>query len=156
MAASGGVAAAMLMAASRLPAAPMRATMVAFLLFAGSYALLCALLLPLGTGTRLISMDTLRWALMLAPTMFLGIWIGRHSFANASPAGYRNHVLRLLIVIWALGVLRALIDLGGASWNSVRGRPRAACLPPRLKFRRLAPEFSWSINHLRWISGLVF
>jgi len=25
-----------------------------------------------------------------------------------------------------------------------------------LKFRRLATEFSWSINHLRWISGLVF
>lgn len=112
VAASGGVAAAMLMAASRMPPAPMRATMVSFLLFAGSYALLCAVLLPMGSGTRLISMDTLRWGLMLAPTMLLGIWIGRHSFANANPTGYRHHVLRLLIGISALGVLRALIDLG--------------------------------------------
>ncbi len=33
-----------------------------------------------------------------------------------------------------------------------------ACQPglSRLKFRRLAPEFSCSIKHLRWISGLGF
>jgi uncharacterized membrane protein YfcA len=111
VAASGGVAAAMLMAATRMPAAAMRATMVSFLLFAGSYALLCAVLLPMSAGTRLISMDTLRWGAMLAPTMLLGVWVGQHSFANANPAAYRKHVLRLLIVISGLGVLRALVDL---------------------------------------------
>lgn len=109
--ASGGVVAAMLMAAAHVPAAALRATMVSFLFFAGIYAVLCALLLPMGSGTQLISMATLRWGLMLAPTMLLGVWIGRHSFANANPAGYRHHVLRLLIVISGLGVLRALIDL---------------------------------------------
>lgn len=111
LAASGGVAAAMLMAASRLPAVALRATMVSFLLVAGAYALVCAALVPQGTANPLLSLDTLRWALLLAPSMLAGIWIGQHSFANANPAGYRQHVLSLLIVISALGVLRAAVDL---------------------------------------------
>lgn len=37
-------------------------------------------------------------------------------------------------------------------WRSLLPRRRAASL----KFRRLAPEFSCSIKHLRWISGLGF
>ncbi len=111
VAASGGVAAAMLMAASRLPAAALRATMVTFLLYAGAYALFCAALVPHGKAASLLSIDTLRWALLLAPTMLAGIWIGKHSFANADPTGYRHHVLTLLIVISALGVLRAAFDL---------------------------------------------
>ena len=44
--------------------------------------------------------------------MLLGIWIGHHAFANADPSGYRRHVLRLLMLISAPAVLRALIDLG--------------------------------------------
>lgn len=109
--ASGGVAAAMLMAAARVPAAALRATMVSFLLYAGAYALLCAGLVPNGRGSGLISVDTLRWALLLAPTMLAGIWIGKHSFASADHSGYRQHVLTLLIVISTLGALRAGFDL---------------------------------------------
>ncbi len=109
--ASGGVAAAMLMAAARVPAAALRATMISFLLCAGIYVLVCAGLIPVGHGISLLNADTLRWALLLAPTMLAGIWIGQHSFANADPAGYRRHVLTLLIVISALGVLRAGFDL---------------------------------------------
>ncbi len=111
VAASGGVAAAMLMAAAHVPASKLRATMVSFLLFAGAYALVCAALVPTAQGTGLIGSDTLRWVLLLAPTMLAGIWLGRHFFANANPAGYRQHVLTLLIVISALGVLRAVFDL---------------------------------------------
>ena len=111
VAASGGVAAAMLMAAARVPAGRLRATMVSFLLFAGAYALVCAALMPTAQGTSLLSIDTLRWAALLAPTMLAGIWLGKHSFANADPTGYRQHVLTLLIVISALGVLRAGFDL---------------------------------------------
>ena len=101
----------MLMAAARLPAAKLRATMVSLLLFAGGYALLCAALMPTAQGNGLISIDTLRWALLLAPTMLAGIWLGKHSFANADPTGYRQHVLTLLIVISALGASRAAFDL---------------------------------------------
>jgi uncharacterized membrane protein YfcA len=111
VAASGGVAAAMLMAAAHVPASRLRATMISFLLFAGAYALLCAALMPTAQGANLLSIDTLRWAALLAPTMLAGVWLGRHSFANANPAGYRQHVLTLLIVISTLGVLRAGFDL---------------------------------------------
>jgi len=112
VAASGGVAAAMLMAASRLAPGALRATMVSFLLFAGAYALLCAALVPRGTGTmQLLSVDTISWALLLAPTMLGGIWIGRHAFTSVDPARYRRHVLDLLLVISGLGVLRASFDL---------------------------------------------
>jgi uncharacterized membrane protein YfcA len=111
VAASGGVAAAMLMAAAHVPAARLRATMVSFLLFAGIYALICAALMPTARGTGLLGAETLRWALLLAPTMLAGIWLGKHAFTNANPAGYRQHVLTLLIVISSLGVLRAGIDL---------------------------------------------
>ena len=113
VAASGGVAAAMLMAASRLPPAVMRATMVSFLLYACVYALFCAAIVPQGAAaaTALISADTMRWALLLAPTMLAGIWIGRRSFSGADPAHYRGFVLKLLIVISSLGVLRAAVSL---------------------------------------------
>ncbi len=109
--ASGGVAAAMLMTAARVPAAALRATMVSFLLYAGIYVLICAGLVPNGRDNGLINGETFRWAMLLAPTMLAGIWIGKHSFANADPSGYRQHVLTLLIVISALGVARASFDL---------------------------------------------
>jgi uncharacterized membrane protein YfcA len=111
VAASGGVAAAMLMAAAHVPPAKLRATMVSFLLYAGVYVLVCAALMPTGKAGGLVSYETLRWAALLAPTMLAGIWLGKHSFANTDPAGYRQHVLTLLIVISALGVARAGFDL---------------------------------------------
>ena len=113
VAASGGVVAAMLMAASRSPAAAMRATMVSFVMFSSVYTVACAALVPLGTsrGTPLLSIDTLRWALLLAPSMLLGIWLGRRSFQQADPQRYRRFVLLLLIVISALGLLRSIVAL---------------------------------------------
>ena len=116
MTASGGVAAAMLLTAAGVPAAALRATMVSMLFFAGLYALLCAALMPHGQGTGLLTMDTLRWGLLLAPTMLAGIGIGRRAFAHIDVGGFRRHVLTLLIVIAALGTLRAasqLAALGG-------------------------------------------
>jgi uncharacterized protein len=111
VAASGGVAAAMLMATTRPAAGAMRATMVSFLLYAGAYALLCAAIVTQRStaGTPLLSLDTLRWALLLAPTMLAGIWLGRRSFSDADPSHYRGFVLKLLIVISALGVLRSVV-----------------------------------------------
>ena len=111
VAASGGVVAAMLMAATRAPAAAMRATMVSFLLFAGLYTLACAALVPLGSGSALLGIDTLRWALLLSPSMLLGIRLGRRSFQRAAPGRYRRFALLLLIVISTLGLLRAGLAL---------------------------------------------
>lgn len=113
LAASGGVAAAMLMATTRPAATAMRATMISFVFFSCAYTLLCAALVPLGTAraTPLLGADTLRWALLLAPSMFVGIWIGHRAFANADPRRYRRFVLLLLVSISALGALRSGFEM---------------------------------------------
>lgn len=113
VAASGGVAAAILLAGAGVPAAALRATMVSMLFFAGLYALLCAVIVPMGQGVGLLTLETLRWGLLLAPTMMAGIWIGQRSFANADPGRFRVHVLNLLILISALATLRAALQLWG-------------------------------------------
>ena len=105
--ASGGVAAAMLMTAARVPPSALRATMISFLLFTGAYALAWASLLPTAAGARLLGVHTLLWMAQLGPAMLVGIWLGRRSFHGVSAATYRRVVLWLLVAISALGVLRA-------------------------------------------------
>jgi uncharacterized protein len=116
LAASGGVAAAMLMAATRPAPAMLRATMITFLMYVSLYALLCAALLSQAdrAATTLLGTDTLRWVLVLAPTMLLGMRSGRRAFGNANPNRYRRFVLNLLIVVSALGLASALFSL----WRS--------------------------------------
>ena len=114
IAASGGVAAALLMTAARVPAAALRGTMITMLLYAGAYALLCAGIASQAGGAggkSLLGPETLRWALLLGPAMFVGIWIGRRSFSVVDPKRYRVFVLNLLMVISALGAARAALDL---------------------------------------------
>lgn len=107
MTASGGVAAAMLMTAAHVPPAALRGTMISFLLFAGAYALAWAAVLPTGRAGGLLGVHTLQWMAVLGPAMLAGIWLGRRSFQGATARVYRRAVLWLLVVISALGVLRA-------------------------------------------------
>lgn len=113
LAASGGVAAALLMAACHVPALAMRGTLIAYLTFASGYTLLWASVFSQGSeaSINVFSADTLRWILVLAPGMLLGMRLGRKAFARSNPAGFRLLVLNLLIVISALSVARALFDL---------------------------------------------
>jgi uncharacterized protein len=104
--ASGGVVAAMLMTAARVPPLALRGTMIAFLLFAGAYALAWAAVMPTRGGDGLLGWHTLQWIAVLAPAMVAGIWLGRRSFQRASAAVYRRAVLWLLVLISALGLLR--------------------------------------------------
>lgn len=109
LASSGGVWAAMLMAAAGLPAAILRATMTVYLLVVGAYALLWAAVFSAGEGgTRLLSTTTVLWIGLLLPSMALGVWWGRHRFAQAEPGHFRVQVLNLLIVIASLALLRGL------------------------------------------------
>jgi uncharacterized membrane protein YfcA len=109
LASSGGVWAAMLMSAAGLPAATLRATMTVFLLIGGVYALLWAAAFSAGEGsTRLLSATTVLWICLLLPSMWLGVWWGRHRFAKADPGHFRHQVLNLLIVIASLALLRGL------------------------------------------------
>lgn len=111
LAASGGVLAAMLMSAARVPPAALRATLIVWLLAAGAYTLLWAALLTAGNGATLLSLVTLKWILLLLPTMWLGVWWGKRSFAKSHHGNFRHQVLNLLIVISSLGVVRALWGL---------------------------------------------
>lgn len=120
LAASGGVAAALTMAACHLPALALRGTMIIFLVFGSAYTLLWAGIFSLvGTGVDVLSSATLSWVLVLAPGMLLGIQLGRKAFTRADPTGFRLWVLNLLILISALSVARALMD-----WYSMTGVPR--------------------------------
>ena len=112
-AASGGVAAALLMTAARLPPTSLRATMIVYLLFAGPYTLLCAALVSGGAdaGTELLNRQTFVDAAIFAPAIIAGIWIGKNAFSGTDPQRYRRFVLNLLIGMSALGVARAVFDL---------------------------------------------
>ena len=113
LAASGGVAAALLMAACHVPAQAMRGTLIIFLVFASGYTLLWATVFSqgAGSGVDVFSAETLRWILVLAPGMLLGMRLGRQAFARSNPDGFRRLVLNLLVAISALSVARALFDL---------------------------------------------
>ena len=116
VAAIGGIAVAVMLSSAQIAPAVMRATLIALFLFTDLYALACSALVSIGTeaSTPLLGIDTLRWALWLAPAMLAGIWVGQRSFAGVSPEQFRRHVLNLLMLIAAISVLRALVDLFGS------------------------------------------
>lgn len=107
LAAIGGIAVAVIMSTAQMAPAAMRATLIVMFLFTDLYALASAALLGAG-GASLLGAQTLQHALWWAPAMLAGIWVGHRGFKRVSPARFRELVLNLLIVIAALGVLRAL------------------------------------------------
>ena len=113
VAAIGGIAVAVLMSTTSLAPAAMRATMIALFLFTDLYALLWSAVMPAGGGGQaaLLGEDTVWRAAAWAPAMLLGIAVGRRFFTGINPARFRRRVLELLIVIAALGVARAGVDL---------------------------------------------
>jgi uncharacterized protein len=115
VAAIGGIAVAVMLSTAQIAPVVMRATMIALFLFTDLYALACSAVIS--TATRapiaLLGAETLRWALWLAPAMLAGIGVGQRSFSGVSPEQFRRHVLNLLMLIAAISVLRALLDLLG-------------------------------------------
>ena len=90
LAASGGVAAALLMIACHVPALAMRGTLIAYVTFTSGYTLLWASVFSKGSddGIDVFSVETLRWILVLAPGMLLGMRLGRKAFARSNPDGF--------------------------------------------------------------------
>lgn len=113
LAASGGVAAALMMAAANVAPVALRGTIITFLIFGSGYTLLWASIVLAGAGSsvNVFSFDTLRWIVVLAPGLFVGIWLGGKAFATSNPGRFRQLMLDLLILISGLGVLRALYEL---------------------------------------------
>ena len=113
LAASGGVTAALMMAATHVPAIRLRGTIIVFLVFGSAYTLMWASVFSLQSqaSVEVFSTSTLRWMLTLAPGMLLGMTLGKRAFQIASPERFRLLVLDLLIVISLLGCTRALHEL---------------------------------------------
>lgn len=118
LAASGGIVAALLMAATRPAPQVLRATMIAWLMFIGLYVLAWAAAMPLlgsrPAPTTLLGMDAVRWVCVLWPTMAIGLGIGRRRFNTASVAQFRRAVLNLLVVASTLSLALAI-------WGATRG-----------------------------------
>jgi hypothetical protein len=108
VAAIGGIAVAVMLSATPLAPAAMRATMILLFLFTDLYALLWAWWMPVAGGEALFGPGTLVHALWLAPAMLAGIAVGQRAFVGVSPERFRRHVLDLLILVAGLSVLRAL------------------------------------------------
>lgn len=111
VAAIGGIVVAVLLGPSQLAPAALRATLILLFLMTDLYALAWAALLPAADARPLVDGGTFAWALILAPAMLAGIALGGRAFRGASPEGFRRRVLDLLLVVSALAVLRAAIDL---------------------------------------------
>ena len=111
VAAIGGIAVAVMLSASPIAPAAMRATLIWLFLFIDLYALAWVALWPAAAGGNLLGPITWQLALWLAPAMLAGIWVGQRRFAGVSPQRFRRWVLNLLITIATLAVLRALFEL---------------------------------------------
>ncbi|MEO6320088.1 MAG: sulfite exporter TauE/SafE family protein [Polaromonas sp.] len=115
VAAIGGIALAVLLSATRMAPAALRATLIALILFSDVVALAGAALIPSSASAtgHLFGSDTLKWALWLAPVMLAGIAVGQRSFSGVSHEKFRSHVLNLLIVLATLSLARSLYSLLG-------------------------------------------
>jgi uncharacterized membrane protein YfcA len=97
----GGMIAAMMLFTTSLPAARLRATLIALFVLSSSYALIWA------AQRGLVHRGTLLWAAWLMVPMLVGIMIGRHGFARVSESGFRRALLGVLAAVAALAMIRA-------------------------------------------------
>ena len=111
VAAVGGIVVAVLLGPSQLAPRALRATLIVLFLLTDVYALAWAAAMPSADAPPLLDRSTVNWVACLAPSMLVGIAIGRRAFAGASPEAFRRRVLDLLLVVSGLAVLRAVIDL---------------------------------------------
>ena len=101
----GGMVAATMLFTTSLPAARLRATLIALFFLSSSYGLFWA------NQNGLLTIATVLWAAWLVVPMLIGIAIGRHGFRRATEAQFRRAVLGVLAFAGALGLARALWEL---------------------------------------------
>jgi uncharacterized protein len=99
----GGLPVAAFMTAQPMQPARFRATMIIYLTG------LDLITLPMLWLGGLVTWDTLLGAAMALPLLALGVWLGGRQFLAASPATFRRFAVILLLVLAAIGLLRALI-----------------------------------------------
>jgi len=82
-----------------------RASMIAYFLITDVLALACQ------WHESLLNRDVLARALVYAPALGAGVWLGNHAFATVNPKRFRSWVLRLLMALAGLTGARALWEL---------------------------------------------
>lgn len=102
-AAIGGLPVAAFLSAQPVQAAGFRATMIVYL------TALDLITLPLLWLGGLVTWDTVIAALMAFPILGLGVWLGGRRFLAASPAAFRQAAVLLLLMLSALGLIRAMV-----------------------------------------------
>ncbi|ARU01625.1 sulfite exporter tauE/safE-like protein [Yoonia vestfoldensis] len=99
----GGLPVAAFLSAQPMQAATFRATMIVYL------TALDLITLPLLWMGGLVTWDTVIAALLAFPILGLGVWLGGRRFLAASPAAFRQSAVLLLLLLSALGLIRALV-----------------------------------------------
>nr|WP_165474500.1 TSUP family transporter [Yoonia vestfoldensis] len=99
----GGLPVAAFLSAQPVQAAGFRATMIVYL------TALDLITLPLLWLGGLVTWDTVIAALMAFPILGLGVWLGGRRFLAASPAAFRQSAVLLLLMLSALGLIRAMV-----------------------------------------------
>jgi uncharacterized membrane protein YfcA len=99
----GGLPVAAFLSAQPVEAAVFRATMIIYLTG------LDLMTLPWLWAGGLVTGDTLLAILMAFPFLGLGVWLGGRQFLSASPTTFRKIAVLILLVLSALGLLRAIL-----------------------------------------------
>lgn len=108
-AASGGIVAALLMAATGMPAATLRATMINLLMWISAYALLWGAALSFVGRSPLFGAHALGWLLLLWAPLLVGMRVGGRAFERTDARRQARLVLDVLIGAAALGLLVACL-----------------------------------------------
>lgn len=108
-AASGGIVAALLMAAAGVRPQVLRSTMISVLLWISAYALLCGGALSLAGNTGLVGYQALGWTVLLWPAMAVGVRLGSRAFNRSDARGQAVTVLNALILAAGGGLVTAVL-----------------------------------------------
>ena len=99
----GGLPVAAFMSAQPMHSATFRATMIVYL------TALDLITLPLLWMGGLVTRDTAIAAFMAFPILGIGVWLGGRRFLAASPTAFRRSAVLLLLILSALGLIRAMV-----------------------------------------------
>lgn len=101
LAAVGGIAIAVLLAATPLAPHALRATLIVLFLFTDLYSLCWAALVDWSGTARqpLLDVHMLRWVLWLAPAMLLGISIGARVLARMASEALRRRMIDVVLLV---------------------------------------------------------
>lgn len=99
----GGLPVAAFMTAQPMAAATFRATMIVYLTG------LDLITLPWLWHGGMITTDTALGVVYAFPFLGLGLWLGSQKFGKASPQGFRKFTIAILLILSALGLIRAIL-----------------------------------------------